>query len=887
MKKTLLFSLMAVLLAGFWFGGVSLADCEASAELNENEHVASITVNSTTKYYCSLADAIAAVGNEQTEIVLLKNLAESPVISGKNIILNLGSKTLTVDGWGLDVYWSILTVKNGIIEVTGDVGIYLNNANNFTLDSTAKIIGTMGSAITSDLYPEWATETNTVTISGEIDIENTAINLSNTSTLIVNEGAKIKGTDGIIISSKALSSNVTVNGYVEGSNVGVTINGNIISATECPTITIGSNAEIVTDGDETVGLYLAGYGKTTIADGAKMSGTASAIEIRAGELTVNGGTFTSTAKNFSITPNWNGSTTVWAAIAVSQHTTDSPINVVINWWTFDGVKALHEEDIQNEVATWDISISVTNGIFNGEVYSENVTKFIKWWIFTEKPDINYISDWYSVYKNNDSKYVVTTIEAAEQWAAEATITPDPVVTAETTFTTGAAEDFSVAIPAEDSSKTSVVEQKLPDVAGDSATYTLVVDTQETIEKVDESWDTTTTMTWVKESELRSSADKTPEIKWGAEVYIQKADWTITWRNVESVGFTKPVAIPISIWTDMAGKTVFVKVKHEMGESFWIDGLSNNWTSCTQVTSAPSLTVGANGYIIVYTCKASTFVAYTETGTTSSSTSSSSTSWWWGGGWGGSSSSYSCKSLPANAVANNTSKPKKDTNYSYSTDTGVVCTFQCKAGYTRNEKNEKCEKSSETLTDTDKEGTEKVDTTDTSDTAFEDLRKVLDDGYNVEFHNAYNFAFKNGITTMPNIQAADMNSPLTRIAMAKMLSQYAINVLKKTPDTTKTISFPDVSAELDAEYNNGVTLAYQLWIMWVNIENFRPDDLVTRAEFVTALSRMLFGLADWENLYYETHMQKLLDENIITVDNPNMHELRGYVMIMLMRSVKNN
>jgi hypothetical protein len=44
----------------------------------------------------------------------------------------------------------------------------------------------------------------------------------------------------------------------------------------------------------------------------------------------------------------------------------------------------------------------------------------------------------------------------------------------------------VAIPAEDSSKTSVVEQKLPDVAGDSATYTLVVDTQETIEKVDES-----------------------------------------------------------------------------------------------------------------------------------------------------------------------------------------------------------------------------------------------------------------------------------------------------------------------------------------------------------------------------------------------------------------
>jgi hypothetical protein len=30
--------------------------------------------------------------------------------------------------------------------------------------------------------------------------------------------------------------------------------------------------------------------------------------------------------------------------------------------------------------------------------------------------------------------------------------------------------------------------------------------------------------------------------------------------------------------------------------------------------------------------------------------------------------------------------------------------------------------------------------------------------------------------MPTIQRAQMNSPLTRIAMAKMLSKYAINVL---------------------------------------------------------------------------------------------------------------
>ena len=165
----------------------------------------------------------------------------------------------------------------------------------------------------------------------------------------------------------------------------------------------------------------------------------------------------------------------------------------------------------------------------------------------------------------------------------------------------------------------------------------------------------------------------------------------------------------------------------------------------------------------------------------------------------------------------------------------------------------------------------------------DSQNAWEEKYNQEFHDAYDFAFKNGITTMPSIAEADMNGTLTRIAMAKMLSQYAINVLGKTPDTGKNISFPDVSPELDAQYNSWVTLSYQLGIMWINIEKFRPFDNVTRAEFVTALSRLLFWTADGENLYYETHMQKLLEEKIITVADPDMKELRWYVMIMLMRS----
>ncbi len=131
----------------------------------------------------------------------------------------------------------------------------------------------------------------------------------------------------------------------------------------------------------------------------------------------------------------------------------------------------------------------------------------------------------------------------------------------------------------------------------------------------------------------------------------------------------------------------------------------------------------------------------------------------------------------------------------------------------------------------------------------------------------------------------MYSPITRIQMAKMLSKYAINVLWKEPDVSKwVIKFDDVSSKLDKEYGNAVTLAYQLWIMWQNVKNnkFRPYDEVTRAEFATALSRLLYWTENWKNKYYEPHITKLYNEWIINKTNPLIKEKRGYLMIMLMR-----
>lgn len=165
---------------------------------------------------------------------------------------------------------------------------------------------------------------------------------------------------------------------------------------------------------------------------------------------------------------------------------------------------------------------------------------------------------------------------------------------------------------------------------------------------------------------------------------------------------------------------------------------------------------------------------------------------------------------------------------------------------------------------------------------------LNNSYTSEMVEAYQFAYENWITTASTIEKAKMYSTLTRWAMAKMLANYAINVLWQEPDTSKwEPQFNDVTDKLNQQYDNAITLAYQLWIMWQNIKSgkFRPYANVTRAEFVTALSRMLYGTEDG-NPYYVTHFEKLKEEWIInSTGNPYAVLLRWYAMLMLMRSAQ--
>ena len=157
-------------------------------------------------------------------------------------------------------------------------------------------------------------------------------------------------------------------------------------------------------------------------------------------------------------------------------------------------------------------------------------------------------------------------------------------------------------------------------------------------------------------------------------------------------------------------------------------------------------------------------------------------------------------------------------------------------------------------------------------------------YSDELEGAYDYAYGIGITTQSSIDTANMYGSLIRSHMAKMMVNYAIEVLGLEPDTTATCNFTDIANETE-ELQGYIKQACQLGLMGQGITAFNPNGVVTRAQFGTVLSRALWG--DENNggdPYYVNHLKALKDAGIMNnISNPNATEVRGYVMLMLQRA----
>jgi hypothetical protein len=141
--------------------------------------------------------------------------------------------------------------------------------------------------------------------------------------------------------------------------------------------------------------------------------------------------------------------------------------------------------------------------------------------------------------------------------------------------------------------------------------------------------------------------------------------------------------------------------------------------------------------------------------------------------------------------------------------------------------------------------------------------------------------------MSPIDNANMKGKITRAELAKMLANWAksSDKVSVTMDETKSCEFTD-TASVKGDLGVAITESCQMGLMGQGITAFRPYDTITRAEFGTALSRALWGSKyEGGTPYYEKHLKALQAAGIMKyIDGnwPASQEVRGYVMIMLMR-----
>ena len=165
----------------------------------------------------------------------------------------------------------------------------------------------------------------------------------------------------------------------------------------------------------------------------------------------------------------------------------------------------------------------------------------------------------------------------------------------------------------------VWDETTEEVLSWSTTLTLVaeeVKQQEVTKKEDK--------TTVKEAEIKVTSDKKVEYEWWLEVYLEKTEnagtENETTGKVEwTIKFSAPIAVKIPVSSDVSN--VKIQVKH-WDEDFGFKGLTlnpvnecNNWEAVNDKYNWEDVEVKENNwerYATIYTCSASTFVAYTET-----------------------------------------------------------------------------------------------------------------------------------------------------------------------------------------------------------------------------------------------------------------------------------
>lgn len=356
----------------------SVMTVESTAKVGSVEgYTARVETEGAVHYYSSLESAFAAAADGQTITLLAEadDVGKLVLSDGRTITVNLNGHDVAFQQYGH------FEVRHGTLNLEGAGTAYEK------LPFFAPVM----------LYGTTADEENYSVVNVGKDVT-----LRGWSSVFVDKNGNYA--NGVVANVAGTLQSVKDNTDAYGHAVYVQGLITNVDETYAPQIHLLSTARIeaVDEEDSTKGsngMYLAGYAVTTIDKGASIQSGAAGIEIRAGKLTVNGGTIESTAIPTSITSNGNGSTTEGAALAVSQHTTDLQLEVTINGGTFRGYTALYENCVEKGNKPELVKVTVNNGNFaatNGGVNSvyadEPETMTVSGGYYTNEVNSAYIKD---------------------------------------------------------------------------------------------------------------------------------------------------------------------------------------------------------------------------------------------------------------------------------------------------------------------------------------------------------------------------------------------------------------------------------------------------------------------------------------------------------------
>lgn len=438
------------------------ASCEASESI-----VDGLVTNAEDLQY--------AIRNGVSEIKVANDFVVNcqPDIMTESLKIDLNGKKIEANvPWALDIETSdkTLTIEdsaNGGVIDFNDAGIWVEGGANLTINSgTVRVAAGRGrgivfrdgkltiagglieteNGVTGNAYYPTIVALNDKTENLSIDITGGEIKASNGTALSINGGevtlsdAVVHGGDtGIMLDDGA---RLTMSsGVVDAFTWVVTVfdnsefvmNGGELNTTGPNSIGIagngtadpnsanyGGNAKLTlnagTINSNDLGVYAPQVdGITTLGKDLTINAKKCGVEIRAGELNVDGATINVDADaEYVFNPNGSGSTASGVAIAVAQHTTTMPISANVNDGKFTAPVAFAESNPQKneEEDIAKVSLLITGGEFdatNGKpvVASEDVIKFIQGGTFNKEVETKYIAEGYDLYDlSQDGPWIV-------------------------------------------------------------------------------------------------------------------------------------------------------------------------------------------------------------------------------------------------------------------------------------------------------------------------------------------------------------------------------------------------------------------------------------------------------------------------------------------------